>query len=310
MSATTALPGAAPARVWVAAALLALYLIWGSTYLATKVALTAWPPLLLSSGRYLLAGGVQYAVMRLGGAAAPSRQDWLRASVVGFCLLLFGNGGTTFSQQYIPSGLAALMVASVPMFLALMGWASGITPRPTAKVTLGLLLGMGGMYLLASSRTATHVLYPGHHLLGVSLVLMAAFMWSVGSLYSKKNPTSGSPFIGVGMQMLCGGVFLGIAGLLHGEAGQVDFQSVSPQAWAAFVYLVTFGSWVAFSAYIWLLRVVEPALAGTYAFVNPAVAVLLGWTFGGEALNLQMGSGAVLIVVAVMLVVLGGRRSS
>jgi drug/metabolite transporter (DMT)-like permease len=294
----------------VVAALLSLYLIWGSTYLATKIALTAWPPLLLSAARYLLAGSVQYAAMRFSGAPAPSRQDWYRAAIVGFCLLLFGNGGTTFSQQYIPSGLAALMVASVPMFLALMGWASGITPRPTAKVAIGLVLGMGGMYLLASNRTATHVLYPGHHLFGVGLVLMAAFMWSLGSLFSKKNPTSGSPFVGVGMQMLCGGFFLLLAGLLHGEAPQVHVSQATPQAWAAFIYLVTFGSWVAFSAYIWLLRVVEPALAGTYAFVNPAVAVLLGWAFGGEALNLQMGSGAVLIVIAVMLVVLGGRRTN
>jgi len=300
----------APSRTLVAAALLALYLIWGSTYLATKIALTAWPPLLLSSARYLLAGGAQYAAMRLSGAPAPSKQDWLRAAVVGFCLLLFGNGGTTFSQQSIPSGLAALMVAAVPMFLALMGWASGITPRPTPKVTLGLVLGMTGMYLLASNRSATPVLYPGHHLLGVAVVLLAAFMWSLGSLYSKKNPTSGSPFLGVGMQMLCGGLFLALAGLAHGEASQLHLSSAPPKAWAAFAYLVTFGSWVAFSAYIWLLRVVEPALAGTYAFVNPAVAVLLGWAFAGEPLNLQMGSGAILIVVAVMLVVLGGRKVS
>jgi drug/metabolite transporter (DMT)-like permease len=228
---------------------------------------------------------------------------------VGFCLLLFGNGGTTFSQQFIPSGLAALMVASVPMFLAIMGWATGITPRPTAKVALGLVLGMGGMYLLASTRSPAKVLQPGHHLFGVSLVLMAAFMWSVGSLYSKKRPVSGSPFTGVGMQMLCGGFFLLIAGLLHGEAPLVQVDHVPASAWAAFLYLVTFGSLVAFSAYIWLLKVVEPALAGTYAFVNPAVAVLLGWAFAGEALNVQMGAGAALIVIAVMLVVLGGRRT-
>ncbi|GAA4392655.1 drug/metabolite exporter YedA [Hymenobacter koreensis] len=294
----------------VGGALLALYLIWGSTYLGTKVALTAWPPFLLSATRYLLAGGVQYGVMRLSGAAAPSKQDWLRAAVVGFCLPLFGNGGTTFSQQFIPSGLAALMVATVPMFLAVLGWVSGITPKPTAKVLIGLTLGLGGMYLLASTRVAAPVLIPGYQTLGIAAVLLAAFMWSVGSLYSKKKPIGGSPFLGVGMQMLCGGFFLLIAGLLHGEADKFHVTGIGLKPWLAFAYLVSMGSWVAFSAYIWLIRVTEPALAGTYAFVNPVVAVLLGWAFAGEALNAQMAGGAALIVVAVMLVVLGGRRSS
>lgn len=301
---------APPAKATVLLALGALYLIWGSTYLATKVALGSWPPFLLSATRYLLAGALQYGALRLSGAPAPTRQDWLRAAVVGLCLPFFGNGGTTFSQQYIPSGLAALLVATVPMFLALLGWASGITARPTPRVLLGLALGMGGLGLLVSTRSAAPVLLPGHAPLGVAAVLVAAFMWSVGSLYSKKNPISGSPFLGVGMQMLCGGFFLLLAGLAHDEAARFDLHAISGAGWAAFAYLVTFGSFVAFSAYIWLLRVVEPALAGTYAFVNPVVAVLLGWAFLGETLNLQMLGGAALIVVAVALVVLGGRSKS
>ncbi|UYZ62599.1 EamA family transporter [Hymenobacter weizhouensis] len=296
-----------PASATVLLALLALYLVWGSTYLATKIALGSWPPFLLSATRYLLAGALQYGMLRLSGAPAPTRQDWVRAAVVGFCLPLFGNGGTTFAQQYIPSGLAALLVATVPMFLALLGWLSGISPRPTPRVLLGLGLGLAGLALLVGTRSAAPVLVPGHAALGVAAVLLAAFMWSVGSLYSKKNPISGSPFLGVGMQMLCGGFFLLLAGLLHGEAAAFHLRSISGPAWAAFAYLVTFGSFVAFSAYIWLLRVVEPALAGTYAFVNPVVAVLLGWAFLGEALSPPMLGGALLIVVAVALVVLGGR---
>ncbi|RAK68163.1 EamA family transporter [Hymenobacter edaphi] len=301
---------ARPAPLLIGAALLAIYLIWGSTYLATKTALTAWPPLLLSGVRFLVAGSVQYAAVRLSGGPGPTRQDWGRAAVVGFCLLLFGNGGTTFSQQYIPSGLAALLVASVPMFLAVLGWLSGVSPRPTATVAAGLALGVGGLYLLASTRPAAPVLIPGHPALGVAIVLGASFMWSVGSLVSKKKPVGGSPFLGVGMQMLCGGVFLLLAGLLHGEAAAFHLDGIGWQPWVAFSYLVVFGSWIAFSAYIWLLRTVEPALAGTYAFVNPVVAVLLGQAVGGEPLNAQMGGGAALIVLAVMLVVLGGRRQS
>jgi drug/metabolite transporter (DMT)-like permease len=294
----------------VGVALLAIYLIWGSTYLATKTALTAWPPMLLSAMRFLVAGSVQLAVVLSSGGGRPSRQDWLRAAAVGFCLLLFGNGGTTFSQQYIPSGLAALLVASVPMFLAVLGWLGGVSPRPTALVAAGLGLGLLGMYLLASTRPAAAVLIPGHTARGIVIVLLASFMWSVGSLYSKQKPVGGSPFLGVGMQMLCGGAFLLVGGLLRGEAAEFHLTGVPAKAWVALAYLVVFGSWVAFSAYIWLLRTVEPALAGTYAFVNPVVAVLLGQAFGGEALSLPMASGAALIVLAVMLVVLGGRRRS
>ncbi|MBC6697289.1 EamA family transporter [Hymenobacter puniceus] len=298
-----------PLRPLVLVALLALYLIWGSTYLATKVALGAWPPFLLSASRFLLAGSLQYGAVRLSGAAAPSRQEWGRAAVVGFCLPLFGNGATVFAQQYIPSGTAALLVATVPMFMVLLSWASGLAPRPGSKVLLGLALGLGGLGLLMSQRSATPVLLPGHPGIGVAAVLLAAFMWSVGSLYSKQKPIAGSPFLGVGMQMLCGGGFLLVAGLLHGEAAAYNLEAISLEAWGAFAYLVVFGSFVAFSAYIWLLRVVEPALAGTYAFVNPVVAVLLGWAFAGEALNVGMIGGAALIVLAVALVVLGGRTT-
>jgi drug/metabolite transporter (DMT)-like permease len=299
-----------PAPLLIGAALLALYLIWGSTYLATKTALTAWPPMLLSGMRFLVAGTVQLAAVRLlGGAAWPGRQDWLRAAAVGGCLLLGGNGGTTFSQQYIPSGLAALMVASVPMFLAVLGWLSGLAPRPNWKVTLGLLLGVAGMYLLATTRSASApVLHPGHTLLGVGIALGASFVWSAGSLLSKQKPIGGSPFLGVAMQMLCGGAMLLVGGLLRGEAAEFHLAGISWQPWVALAYLVVFGSWIAFSAYIWLLRVVEPALAGTYAFVNPVVAVLLGWAVGGEPLSAAMAGGGALIVLAVMLVVLGGRR--
>lgn len=310
---STSVATSAPARpqtLLIGAALLAIYLIWGSTYLATKTALTAWPPLLLSGMRFLVAGSVQFAAVRLSGGPAPTRQDWLRAAAVGACLLLCGNGGTTFSQQYIPSGLAALLVASVPLFLAVLGWLSGLAPRPNLAVTLGLGLGLGGLLLLMRLRSAAPVLIPGHPVLGVFIVLAASFMWSVGSLLSKQKPIGGSPFLGVGMQMLCGGGFLLLAGLLHGEAPRFHLTGIAWQQWAAFAYLVVFGSWIAFSAYIWLLRTVEPALAGTYAFVNPVVAVLLGQAVGGEPLSPQMGGGAALIVLAVMLVVLGGRRKT
>lgn len=298
---------AAPSRAALITAFAAIYLIWGSTYLVMKFAVATMPPLLMAGTRYGLAGGLLYGAMRLRGEPAPTLRGWGFAAVIGVCLLGFGNGGTTFGVLYLPSGTAALLVATVPMFLAVLGWLSGISPRPTKWVTLGLGAGMLGMYLLAAHPTATPVKQPGHAGLGVFAVLLAALVWSIGSLYAKNHQPAPSPFASGGMQMLCGGGAMLAVGLLRGEAAGFELAQVTAKSWWAYGYLVTFGSIVAFTAYIWLLRAVAPALAGTYAFVNPVVAVLLGWAFAGESLNPQMLGGAALIVVAVVLVVLGGR---
>ena len=301
---------AAPSRAALLTAFALVYLIWGSTYLVMKFAVASMPPLLMAGTRYGIAGGLLYLFMRLKGEPRPTLQGWGFAVIIGVCLLGFGNGGTTFGVLYLPSGITALLVATVPMFLAVLGWLSGISPRPTKWVALGLGAGMLGMYLLAAHPTATAVKQPGHAGLGIAIVLLASLVWSIGSLYAKKHQPVPSPFTSGGMQMLCGGAAMLIVGLMRGEASGFELAQVTTKSWIAYVYLVTFGSIVAFTAYIWLLRVVEPALVGTYAFVNPVVAVLLGWTFAGESLNPQMLGGAALIVVAVVLVLLGGRRKA
>jgi drug/metabolite transporter (DMT)-like permease len=299
---------AAPSRLALLTAFALVYLIWGSTYLVMKFAVASMPPLLMAGTRYALAGGLLYLFMRWRGEPRPSGQGWGFAAVIGVCLLGFGNGGTTLGVLYLPSGITALLVATVPMFLAVLGWLSGVSPRPTKWVTLGLGAGMVGMYLLAAHPTATPVKLPGHPGLGLAAVLTASLVWSAGSLYAKNHRPAPSPFISGGMQMLCGGLAMLVVGLLRGEATDFELAQVTTKSWLAYGYLVTFGSIVAFTAYIWLLRAVEPALAGTYAFVNPVVAVLLGWGFAGESLNPQMLGGAALIVLAVVLVLLGGRR--
>lgn len=301
---------ARPSRASILLAFAALYLIWGSTYLGIRFAIDSMPPLLMAGSRYGLAGALLYGYMRWRGEPAPTLRGWGAAAVIGLCLLGFGNGGVTLGEQYIPTGLAALLVATVPMFLALLGWLSGLSARPTAWVTLGLGCGLAGVYLLARTPGVSHVALPGHEGIGITMVLTAALLWAIGSLYSKKHQPAPSPFVSGGMQMLCGGVAMLVVGLLRGEAEGFELAQVTAKSWMAYVYLVTFGSILAFTAYIWLLRVVEPALAGTYAFVNPVVAVLLGWAFAGEALNTQMLGGAGLIVVAVALVVLGGRSKT
>lgn len=304
-------PPVRPSRAALLTAFAAVYLIWGSTYLVMKFAVASMPPLLMAGTRYGLAGALLYGFMRLRGEPRPTRGGWLQAVIIGVCLLGFGNGGTTLGVLYLPSSTTALLVATVPMFLAVLGWLSGVAPRPTAWVTLGLAAGLSGMYLLAAHPGAGAVVQrPGHAGLGMAAVLTAALVWSAGSLYSKKHQPAPSPFLSGGMQMLCGGAAMLLVGLTRGEAAGFTLAQVTLKSWLAYAYLVSLGSIVAFTAYIWLLRVVEPALAGTYAFVNPVVAVLLGWAFGGEKLSAQMLGGAALIVLAVGLVVLGGRKAS
>ena len=300
----------APTRAALFTAFALVYLIWGSTYLVMKFAVASIPPLLMAGTRYGLAGGLLYAFVRGRGAPAPTLRGWAHAAVIGVCLLGFGNGGTTFGVLYLPSGTASLLVATVPMFLAVLGWLSGITARPARWVAVGLAAGLAGTYLLAAHPSAAGVPQPGHAGRGVALVLLAALLWAVGSLYSKRHQPAASPFLSGGMQMLCGGAAMLLLGLLRGEAAGFALAQVTAKSWWAYAYLVTFGSIVAFTAYIWLLRVVAPALAGTYAFVNPVVAVALGWAFAGETLSPQMLGGAALIVLAVALVLLGGRRQS
>ena len=301
-------PSTRPTRGAVLLAFAAVYIIWGSTYLGIRFAIDTIPPLLMAGSRFALAGALLYGFMRWRGEPAPTARGWLAALVIGICLLAFGNGGVTLGEQYIPSGRAALLVATVPMFLAVLGWWTGTAARPTRWVALGLGCGLAGVYLLARTPGVSHVSLPGHEVLGTTLVLTAALVWAVGSIYSKKNQPSPSPFLAGGMQMLCGGLVMLLVGLLRGEASGFELARITLKSGVAYAYLVVFGSVIAFTAYGWLLRVVEPALAGTYAFVNPVVAVLLGWAFAGEALNPQMLGGAALIVAAVALVILGGQK--
>jgi drug/metabolite transporter (DMT)-like permease len=305
-----------PARLLVVLAFAAVYLIWGSTYLGIRVAIESAPPLLMAGSRSVFAGALLYAYARgIRREAAPTPRGWGHAVVIGTGLLLVGNGGVTLAEQYVPSGLASLLIATVPMWLAVLGWLSGIGARPKPLIWFGLTLGLAGVGLLAGGpQTAKGapalVSHPGHHSLGIGLLLGAALTWAAASLYAKKHPIAPNILLGVGMQMLCGGLLLCLAGLLLGEGQTLDWAHISTRSWVAWLYLIGFGSLLGFTAYAWLLQNVEPALAGTYAFMNPVVAVGLGWGFAGEQLTPEMASGAALIVIAVALVVFSGKRAS
>ena len=290
---------AASSRTQQLAAFVAVYVIWGSTYLAIRFAIETLPPLLMAATRFLIAGGLLYGVVRLRGAARPRAVHWRSALVVGGLLLLGGNGGVVLAERTVPSGLAALLVSTVPIWMALIEWLRPGGRRPRLAVAGGLALGLVGVALLIGPRAFTAGIGSAG---GVLLVLAAALAWASGSLYSRGAALPESPLLGNALEMLAGGALLGMVALATGEAGQLHLQSVSLRSALALAYLVIFGSLVAFTAYIWLLRHAPIARVSTYAYVNPVVAVFLGWAFAGERLTASTFVAAGVILAAVMLI--------
>jgi drug/metabolite transporter (DMT)-like permease len=290
-------------QVWIA--LLAVYLIWGSTYLAIRIAIDSFPPFFMAGARFLAAGAVMWTWVVLRKTPAPTLNQWKDAAIVGVCLLFVGNGGVTYAEQFVPSGLTALLVATVPIFLTLFAWLAGMTARPSCSTGLALLIGLAGVCVLAfagfsdlsSPQAATDWVR------GLLVLLFAAVIWAGGSLYARRGDHPDSPVQSIAMQMLTGSAALFLAGFLASEQTRLSFAYLTIRSFWAWVYLVTFGAIVAFSAYIWLVRTCSPSLVGTYAFVNPLVAVLLGWFFLHEPLTLRLAFGAALIVFSVVLII-------
>jgi drug/metabolite transporter (DMT)-like permease len=275
-------------------ALATVYLVWGSTYLAIRITDRTMPPFLMSSVRFLIAGTVLYA-FAARGRARPTLREWRAAAIVGAALLLVGNGGVAWAETRLESGLAALIVAIIPLWVALMDRVFfGRRLSPSALV--GLVVGFGGVALL---------LQPGGgaDLFAALVLVVTTSAWAAGSLYARGAPLPESPLLAAAMQMLTAGIFLGVTGLVAGEAGRVNADSFSAKPVIAFVYLVIFGSLVAFSAYAWLLKNVRISTVSTYAFVNPVVAVALGTLFLSEPIGWTTIIAGASIVVAVVLIV-------
>ncbi len=278
----------------VALALAAVFLIWGSTYLAIRFALEGgFPPFLLGGIRFLIAGGLVFAFLRLRGVAPPTRAQWRNAAVMGVLLLVLGNGMVNFAEKTVSSGMAAVAVASAPLWMGVFAALRG--QRPSRIEWIGLAIGFVGVVWLnaGSSLDASSA--------GMLALLVATIAWSFGSIWSRGRDLP-SPFMASAAQMLCGGAAMLVLGLATGER----FDAMpTPAGLAAFAYLVVAGSIIGFSAYIWLLHHVRPALAGSYAYVNPAIAVALGAWLAGERFGrhelLAMGVillGVVAITVA------------
>jgi drug/metabolite transporter (DMT)-like permease len=278
----------------------ALYVIWGSTYLAIRFAIETLPPLLMASARFLITGALLYAWARIRGAPRPTRAQWWSAGVVGGLLFVAGNGSVVVSEQWVASGLVALLVASVPLWMVVVDWAWGSGSRPTPRAASGLLLGFAGVAFLAGG-TGTGV-QGGRALLGSGLVVFGSMAWAAGSIYARHADVPARPRLWVGMQMLAGGVLLVPVAAVAGEMGRFHPAEVSFGSLLALAYLIVFGSLVAFSAYIWLLGVSTPARVGTYAYVNPVVALVLGWALADEPLTFRSLVAAAIIVGSVVLI--------
>lgn len=285
-----------------------VYLVWGSTYLGIRIAIESIPPLLMAGTRFTLAGVLMIAFARWRQRAPwPTPRQWRDAFVVGACLLTVGNSGVTLAEGYIPSGLAATLVAVVPMFLLLFGWWAGISARPNPLTVFALVLGVFGVCLLMRPALATAdvpALSAARLYTGSGIMLVASVVWAAGSLYAKRADRPASAVLSIGTQMLAGGAIVLPISALCGEWSHFHLASISSHSLWAFAYLVIVGSLVGFSAYVWLLVAARPTLVGTYAFVNPGVAVLLGWAVAGERIYPTMLAGMGIILVAVALSVL------
>jgi drug/metabolite transporter (DMT)-like permease len=285
----------------VIAAFAAVYIIWGSTYLAILFAIETLPPFLMAGVRFLVAGLLLFAWTASRDSRRPTRAQWKAALVIGGLLLLGGNGAVVWAEQTISSGVAALLVAGTPCWMVLLDWLWQGSARPGGRTVAGLVLGFGGIALLVGpAALADGTIDP----VGAGVVLFGSLAWATGSIYSKSAPRPDRAMLSTAMQMLMGGSLLMIAGTITGEWSRVDIGAVSMKSALALAYLIVFGAIIGYSAYLWLLRVTSPARVSTYAYVNPVVAVLLGWALAGETFTPRMALAAAIIIVGVALITL------
>jgi drug/metabolite transporter (DMT)-like permease len=292
-------------RIWLA--LGTVYILWGSTYLGIKYAIDTIPPLLMGSLRFLVAGGVLYLLaIRTGdtkGDQVGGRQ-WLAALVIGGALLVGGNGGVILAEQYAPTGVVALLVATAPLWMAIIDRAVFGRRLPVLAI-VGLLIGFSGVAFLIGWPGAGRI-----NLFGAALALAAPVCWASGSVFTRHVRLPKRPLVAAGMEMLWAGLLFAMASILTGELGRLHWQHVSTTSIVALLYLIVLGSLVGFSAYVWLLRSAPLSLVSTYAYVNPVVAVILGGIFLGEAINARLVIAGGIIILAVALIVVARSRAA
>lgn len=277
-----------------------VYIIWGSTYLAIRFAIETIPTFFMGGIRFLTAGFIVYTFLRVRGREKPTLSEWRTEAIVGLLLLAIANGSVVMAEHTVPSGLASLIVATVSVWMVLLNWLWKGAPRPNLGVTSGIITGFVGLYVLVDpfNISANLSLDP----FGVFLLLFAAFTWAAGSVYSKGAQHNKSLMLSAAMQMLMGGVFLMIFGSLNGEWQTLDLSAISLKSFYSLGYLIVFGSIIGFGSYVYILRHSSPDHVSTYAYVNPVIAVILGWAFADEIIDIRIITAALFIIISVILI--------
>jgi drug/metabolite transporter (DMT)-like permease len=282
--------------IW--SALAAVYLIWGSTYLGIRYAVETLPPFLMAACRFIVSGGFLYLLRRALGDPPPTVMEWRNAAILGVFLLVGGNGGVVWAEQFVTSSLAALLVATVPLWMVLIDGLRPAGHRPNFTAVLGIVIGFGGVVFLIGSVASTA---DTMNLVGSAALILASLSWAIGSLYGRGANLPSSQLLGTAMEMLAGGVALLLLASANGEWSRLDIAAVSARSAMALVYLTVIGS-AGFVAYVWLLRVAPTPLVATYAYVNPLVAVVLGYFLAHEPITLRTVAAGALIIGSVALV--------
>lgn len=286
-------------KIWLA--LLSLYIVWGSTYLAIRFTVETIPPFLSAGMRFLISGIILLVWRRTAGEPLPTKRQWRSTAIVGVFLLLGGNGLVSFAEQYVPSGIAALIIGSMPLWMVSIEAARPGGVKPNRLAVLGLIIGFGGIFLLVGPAELTgegHLLDPA----GVIALLAAAFLWSVGSIYSRNTDMPKSSLMSTSAQMLSGSLALFMVSILTGEVNGFKLTNVTLNSWVGLLYLITIGSLIGFVSYGWLLQNAPISLVSTYAYVNPLVAVLLGAWLANETINARILIAGLVIIGSVVLI--------
>jgi drug/metabolite transporter (DMT)-like permease len=293
-----------PSNMAIWAGMIAVYIVWGSTYLAIRFGVESIPPFLMAGTRFLIAGGVLYLLRRtLFKDPAPARIEWRSAAIIGFFLLVGGNGLVSWAEQRVPSGIAALLLCSEPLWIVLFDSLRPGGRRPGSWTIAGVVLGFLGTVVLIGPSQFIGLRSEVDPWGGIVLIL-AAFSWAVGSLYNRGAKLPASPLLGTGMEMLAGGAMLMMVGTIRGEWSQLDIGAISARSLWGLAYLIVFGSWVGFATYTWLLRVAPINLVSTYAYVNPLIAIFIGSWLADEALTARVLIAAAIIVSSVAIITL------
>jgi drug/metabolite transporter (DMT)-like permease len=289
-------------KALVLAAFAAVYIIWGSTYLAILLAIKTIPPFFMSAFRFFLAGLVLLIWALMKGERIPDGNSVFKISVAGILTLALGNALVGWVEQYLPSGLVAILVATVPLWFILLDKRQWQYYFSNTNIILGLIVGFAGVILLFAGKGAADVFSSKMKVISLFLMVLSTISWTTGSLYSKYQKIHASTLMKVAIQMIAASVILYVAAFSFGEQGHFAIAKVSRQSILALAYLVVMGSLIAYMAYTWLLSIRPPSLVGTYAYVNPVVAVFLGWLVAGEKVNAQKTIGLAIIIAGLVIV--------